>query len=101
MNEDDPFIQAEDAIKELFRKIMPPAAKGYTRLYSGWRQIVGEEISFHVVPKDVVNGVLILETDHPGWAQRIKMMEESILESIGNQYSELNICKITIHVSGS
>lgn len=67
------FSRAGDVLKELFEKILPSNTEGYGRLFSGWTQVVGEEMAFHAVPKDVVRGSLIIETDHPGWKQRLLM----------------------------
>ena len=58
--------------------------------------MAGEETAFHVRPKDIVNGTLILESDHPGWSQRIKMREEGLLRAIRIEYPELGITRLRV-----
>ncbi len=99
MSNDDPFTQAGDALSKLFDRLIPTEAQEYNRLNTGWKQIVGEEASFHVIPKDIVNGILILESDHPGWTQRIRMMESQIYKTIRSRYPELKISRIVIQMS--
>lgn len=94
----DEFTNAGDVLKNLFSKLMPEEASGYTGLFSGWEKTVGSEAAMHVIPKDVVNGSLILEADHPGWTQRIRMRQEGILSEIQSRYPELGIQKLKITV---
>ncbi len=97
MKEDDEFIHAGEAILLVLDKIVPPDTKEYKNLYVGWEKIVGKEISYHVEPIDVVNHVLILEAEHPGWIMRIRMIQKDILSTIRNVYPSLSIKKISIH----
>ncbi|OQX29124.1 MAG: hypothetical protein B0D92_05410 [Spirochaeta sp. LUC14_002_19_P3] len=97
MNEDSPFVQAGEVLNGLFEKYIPSATGEYTTLTSGWSQIAGNELSFHVIPKDVVNGILVLEADHPGWIQKFRMEERKILKIIKKKYPVLNINKIKIY----
>ncbi len=94
----DNFTNAGDVLKDLFDKIVPEEASGYTGLFSGWNEIVGPEISMHVAPADVKNNFLILEADHPGWIQKIRMQQESILKEIWSRYPELGIKRLKISI---
>ena len=96
MNDNDKFHKAGDILKELFNRIVPENAEGYSRFFSGWAILAGEETAFHVHPKDIINGTLVLESDHPGWSQRIKMREEGLLRSIRDEYPELNIVRLRV-----
>jgi predicted nucleic acid-binding Zn ribbon protein len=94
---DDPeFRPAGDVLKELFEKMLPASSEGYGRLFGGWNRIVGEEMAFHAAPKDVVRGSLVVETDHPGWKQRLLMEKERILAVLARQYPELEIRKLRV-----
>ncbi len=97
MKDDERFIYAGEAISLVLDRIIPIGAKNYNSLYKGWEKIVGKEISYHVEPIDVVNHVLILEAEHPGWIMRIRMMQRDILSTINTLYPSLRIKKISIH----
>jgi len=96
MNDDKQFSLAGDVLKTLFDRLLPDEAAGYTKFFSGWDKIAGPETAMHVFPRDIVNNVLILETDHPGWSQQIRMRQEWLLKTIQKNYPDLEIKKIRI-----
>ena len=95
-NDRDEFSRAGDVLKNVFDKIVPDEAENYSRFFSGWDKIVGPELSMHVRPKEIINGSLILETDHPGWIQRMRMNQERYLKDIQKSYPELEIRKLRV-----
>lgn len=82
-----------------------------------WRKVVSkvgennkvneDEISFgeklannsHVV--DLKNGVLLIEANHPGWIQYLKMYERFILKGLKMQVPNLTIKNLAFRVAGS
>ena len=96
MSDDDRFSRAGDVLKNLFDRLLPEDADGYTRFFSGWAKIAGAETAMHAYPRDIVNNVLILETDHPGWSQQIRMRQEGLLKTICSKYPDLNIKRIRV-----
>lgn len=101
MSNDDQFSRAGDVLKTLFDRLLPEDAAGYTRFFSGWEKIAGAQTAIHVYPRDIVNNVLILETDHPGWSQQIRMRQEGLLKAIRSKYPELNIKRIRVVIGDS
>ncbi len=101
MNDDERFSSAGEVLKTLFDRLLPDDAAGYTGFFSGWEKIAGAETAMHVYPKDIVNNILILETDHPGWSQRIRMRQEDLLKTIRGSYPDLNIKRIRIVIGDS
>lgn len=97
MNEDSSLTHAGEVLNSLFEKYIPSVAGEYMTLTSGWNQIAGNELSFHVIPKDIVNGILVLEADHPGWIQKFRMEEKRIFKRIKKKYPVLKIKKIKIY----
>ena len=94
----DEFTEAGEVLKDLFHKIIPEDAAGYQRIFSGWEQIVGAETAMHVQLRDIINHSLLLEADHPGWTQRIRLNQARILSEIRKRYPELEISRIKIRV---
>lgn len=98
MSGDEQFSRAGDVLKSFFDKLVPQEASGYNRFFSGWDQIAGEKMSFHVRPRDILNGDLILEADHPGWIQQVRMRQEGLLGAIRREYPELEIRRIRVTI---
>ncbi|RKX68866.1 MAG: hypothetical protein DRP60_17335 [Spirochaetes bacterium] len=96
MNNDVEFSNAGDVLKTLFERILPEEKDEYYHFFSGWETIAGSETAMHVFPRDIVNNVLVLETDHPLWSQQIRMRQEGLLKIIRGKYPALEIKRIRI-----
>ena len=93
---DDNFSSAGDVLNTLFKRLIPEDKTEYAHFFSGWESIAGKETAMHVRPRDIVNNVLILETDHPLWSQQIRMRGEGLLKIIRRKYPSLEIKKIRV-----
>ncbi len=47
-----------------------------------WSEIAGEELAAHSQPVEIEEGTLIVDADHPGWAQMLSLRKTEILRSI-------------------
>lgn len=97
-NEEE-FSMAGDVLRNLFEKIAPEEIRRSSQVFHGWEDIVGIETASHVFPIDIRNRSLLLESDHPGWSQKIRMRQEGILRAINRKYPELEIKSLKIRVS--
>ena len=93
---DDDFSSAGEVLNTLFKRLIPEDKTEYAHFFSGWEDISGKETAMHVRPRDIVNNVLILETDHPIWSQQIRMKEGGLLKKISGKYPSLEIKKIKV-----
>ena len=100
MLDDEKFIHAGELIKKLIDRLFPDEKHGYSRMYAGWEDIAGTEVAMHVFPRDIERGSLILETDHPGWFQRMMMMQGDLLKKVQIKYPQLGIKRIKVFVGG-
>ncbi|CAD7844416.1 hypothetical protein S1OALGB6SA_722 [Olavius algarvensis spirochete endosymbiont] len=98
MIENENFIHAGELIRRLIEELVSNEKREYSRMSVGWDEIAGTEVAMHVFPRDIENNVLLLETDHPGWSQRILMMQGSLLKKIKNKYPQLKIKKIKVFI---
>ena len=92
---------ARDLISALFDKQTGVLADRYSSLFSGWKRMAGDDIAAHSAVKDIQNGALLIEVDHPGWVQMIRLKERSILSAIQKRYPELEIRMIKIFTLGA
>lgn len=91
--------EAKEIIKALFDEQHARQAQTYSSLFSGWSRIAGEDIASHSRIVDVKNGAVLVEVDHPGWLQMIRLRERRILTALRKRYAALAITRLKIHVA--
>ncbi len=91
--------KASDILKVIFDGDQIRLAERYASLFDGWRKLVGDDIAAHSRVKDIDGRVLIVETDHPGWLQMIRLKEKKVLTALRKKYPELDIQTIKIYVA--
>jgi predicted nucleic acid-binding Zn ribbon protein len=57
------------------------AGNPYEPLFRQWGRIAGESIAPHARLVDVRNSILIVEVDHPGWLQMLRLRQDALLEA--------------------
>ena len=61
---------------------------------------IGERLAGNTRVIDLKNGVLLIETDHPGWIQYLKMYQKFIIKGIKMNLPELKITSLAFRVTG-
>lgn len=90
----------DDLLQQFLDRIGQSDGAPYVGLFRGWRQIVGDRIADHAEPVDIRGTALIVEADHPGWAQMVLMSQARILRQLKRRYPELGITGMHIRVAG-
>ena len=67
-------------------------------LHQHWDLAVGQEIRDHCKPRRIVDGVLFVDVDHPGWATEIQYLERDLLAKLKAAHSDLTFSGIKVHV---
>ena len=57
-------------------------------LLSSWAEIVGPETAVHTTPLRIEDGVLTVQCDSTAWAQQLRLMQSTVLDSIAERYPE-------------
>jgi len=81
---------AKELIGAMFDADLAAAGRSHSA-FRIWNEIVGENIASHSKVKDVHNGTLVIEVDHPGWSQMVRLAEPRILATIQKRYPELGV----------
>lgn len=55
-------------------------------LLSSWAEIVGSEIAAHAAPLGIEDGVLTVQCDSTAWAQQLRLMQATLLNSIAERF---------------
>ncbi|SEQ57836.1 Protein of unknown function [Treponema bryantii] len=64
------------------------------------RMPIGERLAGNTRVIDLKNGVLLVETDHPGWIQYLKMYQKFIINGLKMNLPKLKISSLAFRVSG-
>ncbi len=64
------------------------------------RMPIGERLAGNTRVIDLKNGVLLVETDHPGWIQYLKMYQKFILNGLKMNLPDLKITSLAFRVAG-
>ena len=67
---------------------------------SDQRMPIGERLAGNTRVIDLKNGVLLVETDHPGWIQYLKMYQKYILNGLKLNLPDLKITHLAFRVAG-
>jgi predicted nucleic acid-binding Zn ribbon protein len=70
-----------DLLKEYLREKGWLSGSPYDPLFSEWPKIAGESLARHTRLVDVQKGILLVEVDHPGWLQMLKLRQAGLLEA--------------------
>ena len=64
------------------------------------RMPIGERLAGNTRVIDLKNGVLLVETDHPGWIQYLKMYQKFIITGLKMKLPNLKITNLAFRVAG-
>ena len=106
--------KAGDIISELFKERFGDNfmenARAASSLFSSWAQIVTgvwprnieadiPAAAVHSRIRELEQGVLLVEADHPGWIQILQTKQADLLAAVQRKYPEQNIRAIAFRLS--
>jgi hypothetical protein len=87
---------SSEILKQLFDRDIVTDGEGWIKLVSSWEEIVGTDLSAHIRVKDLQNGTLLLDCDHPGWAQIFYMKKSAVMGKL-NKYKSRHFPQMVIN----
>jgi hypothetical protein len=99
--------KAGDILTSLFNEKFDPVflrkAKTTAGLFSSWAAIIDEagvsSAVSHSRISELEHGILLIETDHPGWRQILQTKQSQLLSTVQRRYPELEIRGIAFRLS--
>ena len=82
----------------LFERLSIQDERGFVRFFSSWRKIAGNDLADHSKLVDVRHNAAVVVVDHPGWMQLLRMQQERILKFIQQEFPDLDIHTMHIHL---
>ena len=103
----DQVISGSEMITNVFKNICASDIEKNNKILNAWRDTVskisgnGEKLAAHSYPVDLKNGVLLVESDHPGWNQMLQMHKKFILTGLNRLSGGVAIETLAFKVKGS
>ncbi len=70
-----------DILREYLREKGWLTANPYGALFQDWGEIAGPALAGHIRLRDIRDGIMIVEGDHPGWLQMAGIRKEALLSA--------------------
>jgi hypothetical protein len=94
---------AGNILSTLFDERFLEKARGYSKLYDSWAEITAKNgiaaAAAYSRIKDVDRGILLIETDHPGWKQILQTKQSQLLDDFRQRFPKLEIFGISLILS--
>ena len=91
---------AGDILSVLFDERFMKKAQGYSELFDSWADITAKNgiaaASDHSRIRELDRGVLLVETDHPGWKQILQTKQSKLLNDFRRRFPEMDISGISL-----
>ncbi len=108
----DKYRNTKEIISNIFDNISAEKMNNAINVTNGWKSVVntintnknksmGDYLVAHSRVIDLKNNVLLVEADHPGYVQTLKMYNKYIIKGLNNKYPELNIKSLSFRLKGS
>ncbi len=81
--------------------VIPPEKKDIPPLFNSWRDVAGDDCAAHSRIIDYMEGILVIEADHPGWIQIILTRRKRILSALKRKFPGQRIYSVRIVLAGS
>ena len=90
-----------DLLKEYLRERGWLTENPYAPLFSSWNQIAGDAMAPHVRLRDVRDGIMIVEADHPGWMQMARMRKDALIAAARRAAPDARVIDIKLFLGAS
>jgi hypothetical protein len=91
---------AGEVLSVLFDERFMEKAQGHSKLFDSWADITAKNgitaASAHSRIKNLDRGILLVETDHPGWKQILQTKQSKLLDDYRRRFPDLEISGISL-----
>ncbi|GAB1455036.1 hypothetical protein MASR2M48_03380 [Spirochaetota bacterium] len=91
--------KASDLLGSILSPDVAAKADQWSSLFGFWKRAAGDALAAHSKPVDLRNGIVFVETDHPGWIQLLQLEQNRILSLIKKSFPELGISGIAFKLA--
>jgi predicted nucleic acid-binding Zn ribbon protein len=103
MRENIGVKRAGDVLSAIFDERLMNKARSYSAFFAFWSEAVRKNgiatAADHSRIKELDRGILLVETDHPGWKQILQTKQSRLLNDFRRRFPELEISAISLMLS--
>jgi predicted nucleic acid-binding Zn ribbon protein len=85
-------------LEALARRLGAPGAASLSKVFTQWSELVGGQIEQHSRPLSLVDGVLVVAVDEPGWATELRFLSATLIERINARCGPGTVGRIDVRV---
>ncbi|MBQ0003089.1 MAG: DUF721 domain-containing protein [Treponema sp.] len=100
-------ISSNEMINRVFSNISVNTLEENTKIANAWEETIsriynyGSKLAGHSKIVDIKNGILLIESDHPGWNQILQNNKSFILKGLKMIVPDVNVRNLAFRVKGS
>ncbi len=100
-------FSAADVVSKFFTNLEADQLENGNKILKYWRIVVesiygnGKKLAAHSKVVDLKNGILLIETDHPGWSQLLHTSQNYILKGLKRYIPNVEIRSLAFRLRGS
>jgi len=91
---------AGEILSTLFDEQFMKKAQGYSKLFDSWADITAKNgiasAADHSRIRELDRGILLVETDHPGWKQILQTKQSKLLNDFRRRFPDMDISAISL-----
>src|SRR3954467_6938681 len=85
-------------LERILRSLGGAGVAASKTVFTGWRDIVGDNVAEHCRPVSLDRGCLLVAVDDPGWATTLRYDQSPILERCRDRLGEGSVTRIEVVV---
>ncbi len=100
-------FSAADVVSKFFTNLEANQIENGNKILKYWRIVVesiygnGKKLAAHSKVVDFKNGILLIETDHPGWTQLLHTSQNYILKGLKKYIPEIDVRSLAFRLRGT
>lgn len=107
MDDKNEVFSAQQVINNIFQNIKVSDMQQENDISNVWEETIqkiynyGPKLAGHTKIIDLKNGILLIETDHPGWNQILNNFKDFILKGLKMKIKDVEINSLAFKVRGN
>ena len=93
-----PISSVGDILRQVVRDLDEKKAISEEKLFSVWREAVGEKCASHSRPVSLRRGEMRVVVDHPGWLQILTLNKRKALKKLQSGFGKDKISEIRFRI---
>src|SRR5207244_757164 len=90
-----------ESLDQVARRLGAPATAVLSAVFAHWDEAVGPTVAAHCRPHTLLDGVLIVEVDEPGWATQLRYLATDVVRRLDQVAGDGVVVRLEVRVRRS